>query len=48
VTEVHVWLTSWEHECRGDQRKVGDTVSVALSFDGSVEATDPNDHFEPL
>ena len=23
VTEVHFWLDDWEHECCGDQRKVG-------------------------
>lgn len=30
MTEVHFWLDNWEHECCGDQRKVGDTVSVSL------------------
>jgi hypothetical protein len=33
VAEVHFWLDDWEHECCGDQRKVGDTVLVALWFE---------------
>jgi hypothetical protein len=43
VTEVHFWLVHWEHECCGDDRKVGDTISVDLSCAGSAEASD-----EPL
>jgi hypothetical protein len=33
VTEVHFWLDDWEHECCGDQRKVGDKVRVPLWFE---------------
>lgn len=33
MTEVHFWLAGWEHECCGDQRKVGDKVRVPLWFE---------------
>lgn len=42
VTEVHFWLDDSEHECCGDQRKVGDTVRVPLWFeDVPVQTDDP-------
>ena len=46
MAEVQFWLQSWEHECCGDHRKVGDTITVDLSFDGNVEASTEPDHVE--
>jgi hypothetical protein len=43
MAEVRFWLLDWEHQCCGDQRKVGDTITVDLSFDGTPEASN-----EPL
>ncbi len=43
MTEVRFWLVDWEHQCCGDHRKVGDTITVNLSCEGSAEACD-----EPL
>jgi hypothetical protein len=33
VTEIHFWLDDWEHQCCGDQRKVGDRIQVPLWFE---------------
>ena len=40
MTEVRFWLVDWEHQCCGDDRKVGDTISVDLTCCGSVKASD--------
>ena len=50
MTRIHFWLDDWEHECCGDFRSVGDTISVRLqlSKDGDVEATDDSDLVRPL
>jgi hypothetical protein len=40
VTRLSFWLQSWEHECCGPERRVGETVEVTLSFDGEVTPTD--------
>jgi hypothetical protein len=37
VTGLHFWLADWEHECCGDRRKVGDEITVALTFVGALE-----------
>ena len=46
MTALQFWLASWEHECCGDARKVGDTITVNLSFDGTVHPTDEGDRVE--
>jgi hypothetical protein len=38
--EVHFWLVDWEHECCGDQRKVGDTITPYLAYHGPVSPTE--------
>jgi hypothetical protein len=43
VTEIRFWLGDWEHECCGDHRKVGDSITVDLSFQGAVDPTDQDD-----
>jgi hypothetical protein len=48
MAEVHLWLMSWEHECCGDHRKVGDTITVDLSFDGDIDPSTEPDHVEAL
>jgi len=48
MAEIHFWLQSWEHECCGDRRKVGDTITVDLSFDGDIEPSTEPDHVETL
>jgi hypothetical protein len=40
VTEVRFWLVEWEHQCWGDHRKVGDTITVNLSYEGSAHPSD--------
>jgi hypothetical protein len=40
VTSVSFWLRSWEHECCGPQRKVGDEIEATLLFQGDVHTTD--------
>jgi hypothetical protein len=39
MTTVHFWLSDWEHECCGDRRRVGDTIDIAMSMFGSIEAS---------
>jgi len=46
MDSLSFWLADWEYECCGDQRKVGDEISIRLSFDGSVQATDEADRIE--
>jgi hypothetical protein len=46
VTSLSFWLQSWEHECCGPERRVGETVEVTLSFDGDVTTTDAVALFE--
>jgi hypothetical protein len=48
VTELHFWLVDWEHECCGDQRKVGDTVRVPLWFEDVPLSTKDPIGVEPL
>jgi hypothetical protein len=40
MAEIHFWLVDWEHECCGDQRKVGDTITVYLAYEGPVSPTE--------
>ena len=40
MSEIHFWLVGWEHECCGDQRKVGDTITSYLAHQGAVSATE--------
>ena len=39
MAEIHFWLVDWEHECCGDQRKVGDTITSCLAYEGPVSAS---------
>jgi hypothetical protein len=48
VTEIHFRLEDWQQECCGPFRRIGDEITVALSFEGSVEATDDSDSVEQL
>lgn len=43
VTALRFWLDHWEHECCGDQRKVGDSITVTLSLEGSAEPSNEAD-----
>ena len=48
MSELRFWLVDWEHECCGDQRKVGDRITVSLSFTGSAESSDDPDVVQPV
>ncbi len=43
MTEIRFWLDDWEHECCGDERKVGDKITVGLSLTGAAEVSDESD-----
>ena len=43
MVSVPVWIESWVHECCGQERRVGETKELLLTFSGDVAAaTEPD------